>query len=206
MLVLAPLFGVLIFVVLYVVAALFYPGGSPVDKNAVGFSWAHNYWCNLLNETAINGQTNPAKPIAYTGMFVLCLALALFWFLFPGHLQLDKKLRLAIQLSGALAMTTTFGLFTSINHDLVTNIASAFGLIATVGTFIGLYKTKWFVLFALGFLNIVLIGLNNYIYYTNGLISYLPVIQKISFGFFLIWVCCINIKLYRGGSQHWVFQ
>jgi hypothetical protein len=64
-----------------------------------------------------------------------------------------------------------------------------------------LYKTKWFGLFAFGLLNVLLVGLNNYVYYSNGLIVYLPVIQKISFATFLIWVCCITIKLYRGESK-----
>lgn len=192
-----PIFGTLIFVVLYVVATLLYPGGSQADKNSVGFSWANNYWCNLLNENAINGQGNPAKPVAMTGMFVLCLTLAFFWFLFPKHINLDQKLKLIIQISGTLAMTISFFLFTNINHDLVTNLASIFGLVATTVTFIGLYKTKWFGLLAFGLLNILLVGLNNYVYYTKGLIAYLPVIQKISFASFLIWVCCVDINLYR---------
>ena len=194
---LTPIFGTILFVVLYVVATLFYPGGSQADKNSIGFSWINNYWCNLLNENAINGQHNPAKPIAMTSMFVLCLTLTLFWFLFPKHINIGKFAKLTIQISGTLAMTIAFFLFTEINHDLVTNLASIFGLAATVGTFIGLYKTKWYGLFAFGLLNILLVGLNNYVYYHKGLIIYLPIIQKISFATFLLWVCCIDIKLYR---------
>ena len=196
-LVLTPIFGTIVFVVLYVVATLLYPGGSQVDKNSIGFSWTNNYWCNLLNENAINGQHNPAKPIAMTGMFVLCLTLSFFWFLFPRHIKPDRNLKLVIQISGTIAMTIAFFLFTNINHDLVTNLAAIFGTIATIGTFIGLYKTKWFGLLTFGLLNISLVGLNNYVYYTKGLIVYLPVIQKISFAAFLIWICCIDIKLYR---------
>ena len=196
-LVLTPIFGIVVFVVLYVIATQLYPGGSQFDKNSIGFSWRNNYWCNLLNENAINGHHNPAKPIAMAGMFILCLTLSFFWFLFPRHNNLDKKLKLAIQISGTVAMAIAFFLFTNINHDLVTNLAAIFGAIATFGTFIGLYKTKWFGLFAFGLINIILVGLNNYVYYTKGLIIYLPVIQKISFATFLIWICCIDIKLYR---------
>ena len=201
-LVLTPIFGTLLFVVFYFIATLLYPGGSQVDKNSVGFSWSNNYWCNLLNENAINGQHNPAKPVAITGMFILCLSLSFFWFLFPRQVNINQKLKLAIQISGTLTMTIAFFLFTSMNHDLVTNLASIFGLIATVGTFIGLYKTKWFVLFAFGLLNILLVALNNYVYYTKGLIVYLPVIQKISFATFLIWICCIDLNLYRGTQKN----
>ena len=195
--VLTPIFGILLFVVLYVIATLFYPGGSQVDKNSIGFSWTNNYWCNLLNENAINGQHNPAKPIAVTGMFVLCLTLSFFWFHFPRNISIGKFAKLAIQISGTLAMIIACLLFTNIDHDLVTNLASIFGLIATVGTFIGLYKIKWHGLFAFGLLIIFLVGLNNYVYYTKGLIIYLPVIQKISFATFLLWICCVDINLYR---------
>jgi hypothetical protein len=195
--VLTPIFGAILFVVLYIVATVFYPGGSQVDKNSIGFSWIHNYWCNLLNENAINGRHNPAKPIAMTGMFVLCSALTFFWLLFPIHINIGKVAKLVIQVSGTFAMIITFFLFTNIDHDLVTNLASIFGLIATVGTFIGLYKVQWYGLFIFGFLNILLVGLNNYVYYSEGLIIYLPIIQKISFASFLVWICIIDINMYR---------
>ena len=154
---LTPIFGILVFAVLYVIARLLYPGGSQVDKKSIGFSWTNNYWCNLLNDKAINGQHNTAKPIAITGMFVLCFTLSFFWFLFPRHINLDRKLKLLIQISGILAMTIAFFLFTNINHDLVTNLAAIFGVIASIGTLIGLYKTEWFKLFAFGLLNIILL-------------------------------------------------
>jgi hypothetical protein len=195
--VLTPILGTILFAVFYVVATFFYPGGSQVDNNSIEFSWTNNYWCNLLDENAINGQHNPAKPIAITGMFVLCLTLAFFWFLFPRHINIGKFAKLAIQISGTLSMIVAFFLFTDIDHDLVTNLASTFGLIATVGTFIGLYKTKWYGLFIFGVLNILLVGLNNYVYYNKGLIIYLPIIQKVSFATFLVWVCSIDINLYR---------
>lgn len=187
---------------LYFVASLLYPGGSPVDKNSIGFSWINNYWCNLLYEKAINGQPNPAKPFAITGMFVLCLALSFFWFLFPRYINVSKKLNLLIPVSGTLSMAVAFFLFTNINHDFIINLASTFGLIATAGAFIGLYKTKWFTLLAFGLLNILLVGLNNYVYYTKGLIVYLPVVQKISFATFLIWICCIDLSFYHSKEKH----
>ncbi|PIQ21332.1 MAG: hypothetical protein COW65_09725 [Cytophagales bacterium CG18_big_fil_WC_8_21_14_2_50_42_9] len=91
---LAPLFGSTLFLLLYFVATLYYPGGSQFDKNTKGFSWAHNYWCNLLNENAINGQPNPARPIALTAMMVLCLTLTVFWYLFPIQADLKKTARI----------------------------------------------------------------------------------------------------------------
>lgn len=196
-----PTLGIILFVILYVVATFYYPGGSQLNKNEVGFSWTNNYWCNLLNEKAINGAYNPAKPIALTGMFILCVSLAVFWFVFPKLLNLQKGLKLSIQISGILAMSIAYFLFTTFDHDLVTNLASIFGLIATIGTFIGLYQERWYGLFAFGILNLLIVGINNYVYYNKELIIYLPVIQKLSFATFLVWICSIDILLIQKMKQ-----
>lgn len=153
----------------------------------------------------MNGQLNSAKPIAMAAMFVLCLTLILFWFLFPEYIMVDKKIALTIKVCGSLAMITGFLLFTNINHDLLTNLASGFGVIATIGVLIGLYKIRWKGLFVFGLLNFLLVGLNNYVYYTKGMIIYLPVVQKITFALFLIWICSIDLNLYyeqRKNSHH----
>ncbi len=106
---LIPLSGSLLFLLLYFIATLYYPGGDQFDKNTKGFSWTQNYWCNLLNENAINGLPNTARPIALTAMAVLCLTLSIFWYLFPVQVGFKKKERLTIQLSGFIAMI--FGWF-----------------------------------------------------------------------------------------------
>jgi hypothetical protein len=88
--VLTPLFGAFLFVFLYFVATLFYPGGSQADKKSIGFSRTDNYWCNLLNENAMNGEHNSAKPLALISMFILCLTLATFGISFHNKLILEK--------------------------------------------------------------------------------------------------------------------
>lgn len=199
--VLIPTLGSLIFIVLYFVATLFYPGGSQIDHNSIGFSWVNNYWCNLLDEQAINGQKNAAQPVAISAMLVLCVTLIFFWLLFPSHINMSKLPTRVVQFSGILAMATSLLLPTSLDHDLITNSASIFGLIAVAGTFFGLCKAKWYGLFAFGCLNILLVALNNYVYYNNQFIVYLPIIQKISFVSFLVWICLINISIYRKALQ-----
>ena len=194
-LILIPVLGSIIFATLYFIATLLYPGGSQANKISPGFSWANNYWCNLLNKNAINGQSNPARPVALTAMLVLCFAIAFFWFLFPITTNVRKPYKRVIQLSGATSMAITMFLFTDL-HDMVINIASLFGLIALIGTFAVLYNIRLLRLFWLGMVNILLIAFNNYFYYSSELIFFLPVIQKISFAFFLVWLCCICVVLY----------
>jgi hypothetical protein len=192
---LLPLFGILLFVCLYIIAAQFYPGGSQEDMHAQGFSWLNNYWCNLLNEKAINGQYNPARPIAMTAMLVLSLSLGSFWYIFPQQIGFTKSKRLIIQASGITAMATAILLSTHF-HDIIINVAGSFGIVAMIGTFLGLYKLKWFRLFWLGIFNLLLIMLNNILYHCNSL-TYLPLVQKITFLFFLLWIGLINLGLYR---------
>jgi len=192
--ILIPLIGSFLFIILYIIAALLYPGGSGANKTAIGYSWTNNYWCNLLSEKAINGQINTARPVAVTAMFILGLSLSSFWIQFPTLIQLKRYYKLLIQLAGTVSMLTSFLLLTSIDHDLVVNTSSAFGLIAMIGTLIALYQLKWKWLFAIGFFDLLLIALNNYLYHSNEMI-YLPVVQKISFLSFLGWICFINIKL-----------
>ena len=194
--VLTPLFGALLFICLYFVATLFYPGGSQVDINSKGFSWTNNYWCNLLNENAMDGQHNSARPLAILAMFVLCLTLAIFWYIFPKQADLKKSNQLTIQISGVLAMTIGMFLFTDL-HDTIVNIASLCGLVAVIGTLIGLHKLKWIKLFWFGIFNLTLVVLNNILYYGEGLKLFLPVVQKMTFLFFLLWICLITINLYR---------
>ncbi|HVK47395.1 MAG TPA: hypothetical protein VM488_06125 [Pseudobacter sp.] len=191
-----PAFGSLIFCVLYLVAAYRYPGGSQLDQQSIGFSWTQNYWCNLLSETAINGLPNNSRPVAMVAMIVLAITLIYFWYFFPVQAGFAKPARILIQASGAAAMLT--GLFMSGEwHDMIINLASLFGLIAIAGTFAGLYKLKWNILLWFGVLNLLLVGLNNYLYYIVDLRYYLPLVQKITFFSFLLWNSIISIGMYR---------
>ncbi len=194
--VLLPIFGSLAFLCLYFIAALFYPGGSQVDKYAKGFSWINNYWCNLLDENAMNGKHNSGRPAALTAMLVLCVTLSFFWYQTPRYYNWGKFNKVVVQLTGTSAAAVAMFLFAGW-HDLIINIAGALGSIALISTLIGFYKSKCYRLFLFGIANLLLIVLNNYVYYSKGLIIYLPVIQKISFSSFLIWVCCISIDIYR---------
>jgi len=198
--ILTPFIGSLLFIILYIIAALLYPGGSGTDKTAIGYSWTNNYWCNLLSEKAINGQTNTARLVAVTAMFILCLSLSTFWILFPALTHLKKYHRLLIQVAGTASMLTSFLLLTGIDHDLAINFSSAFGLIAMIGTLIALYQLKWKWLFAMGLFDLLLVALNNYLYHSNEMM-YLPIVQKFSFLSFLSWFSFISINLYQGSIR-----
>jgi hypothetical protein len=198
--VLLPVTGIAVFVLLYFIATILYPGGSQADSASKGFSWLHNYWCNLLNENGINGEYNPGRYFAITGMLVLCVSMAFFWFQFAKLIPFNNQFKIAMQASAIASACCGFFLFTRY-HDTIINITGLLAFIALAGTFAGLYKTGWRKLFWLGIFNIVLIAINNLIYYNKPYIAYLPVVQKITFAFFLVWICLINVALFRLGKQ-----
>jgi len=189
-----PIIGIIVFVVLYFFAASQYPGGSQANPASSGFSWMDNYFCNLLNQTAINGQANQGQPIALASLAILALSLALFWWSFPNYLPLNQSQTKIIRITGVSSMVIACLLFTKFNHDLITNSASLFGLIAILTGMRALYQNKRMAIFVFGLFNLVLVLLNNWLYYDPSLIQYLPLVQKVTFAAVLCWIICINLN------------
>jgi len=193
---LLPVWGIGIFIVLYFVAASFYPGGSDADRNANGFSWQHNYWCELLASHAQNGAMNTARPVAISAMIVLAVSLTLFWYFIPSLFRVKKITRLIISGCGIGSMLLLPFLLTG-EHDIVMNLAALLGCTAILVLLVYLFKNKMLGLFWLGVACLLLCGINNYVYYSEELLHHLPVIQKISFLMFLYWFVQLSFKLYK---------
>jgi hypothetical protein len=195
-LLLSPVIGICFFIILYFIAAALYPGGSEINRSAKGFSWRHNYWCDLLETHAENGEPNTARPVAIAAMAILCISVGSFWYFVPRLFAFNPFIKKIIQWTGILSMSIIVFLQADF-HDIVINTAGLSGIIAITGTLIGLYKNHSYLLFVAGVLCLLLFFLNNYIYYTKQLIYYLPVIQKISFLLFLLWFSLIAIHLFQ---------
>ena len=193
--VLVPLIGIIVFVILYVVATWFYPGGSNVDTTTVGFHWKNNCWGDLVSYTAKNGTVNPARPIALIALVILCSTLAVFWF-YVSRLFIENNFNQVVRYSGISSMSATIFLFTGY-HDAVINVAGILGIIALIGLFTGLYKNNLIKLFYYGIFCLVLMFFIYFIYQTKILISILPMLQKVTFGLLLSWFGLIDIYLYR---------
>ena len=196
---LIPVYGILAFFILYIVATFYYSGGSQQDMHSIGFSWLHNYWCNLLNDKAINGEVNNAQPIAFVAMIILLLTIVLFWLFIPPYFFPNYRVRLSVQFLGITGISLGFFVFTHF-HDFIINVATSFSIIAFIFLMNKLYKIREKRLFYFGLLNFVLIIINNYCYYVPGKILYLPVIQKFTFLSFLTWMATISISVNK--KQH----
>lgn len=189
-----PVYGLIVFAGLYFIATILYPGGSQADRTLKEFSWLNNYWCDLLSEKSKNGLDNTSRPVAVVSWLVLCFSLAVFWYFLPVLFSISAAAKNLIRFSGIIAMVIAAFLFTSL-HDAVIHSAGFFGLIAFIGTFTGLYKTRLYGFFYSGLFCLALMVLNYGIMVGNTFTFYLPLVQKVTFVFVLIWIYFINRKL-----------
>jgi hypothetical protein len=189
-----PYFAIVLFVLLYVAAALVYPGGSDHDRSQQGFHVLYNYWCDLMNAFAKNNEPNPSRNIAIAAMIVLFSGLVVFWHLVPVLFQPRRRRDSLIRIAGSVSMITAIFLFTSF-HDLVINIAGATGVLAFVLTFTALYRSGQRKLFYFGVFALGLCIVNYIVYYSLFLIVLLPVLQKLSFVCCLAWIVWMNSRI-----------
>lgn len=197
---LLPSIGVLLFCVLYAYAASLYPGGSQANPDAIGFDWKHNYWCNLTNAEGINGMANPAKPVALVAMVLLCSSMTLFFFQFSRHFELSGFWKWAIPVMGTGSMLSAVFIATK-HHDAMTTASSLLGLVVVFGIIRTIYRSRLRLIKASGALCMLLLGLNNAIYYSGYGIAELPIVQKATFVVVLAWIVGLNLIVFRKGKH-----
>ncbi len=191
-----PYLGVLCFTLLYWYSSILYPGGSQANINAESFDWINNYWCNLMSEKALNGKANLGRPYAIASMIVLCLSLMSFFIQFATFFSKSVLWKRLIQWSAILSMF--FGCFIFTNyHDLMTSLSSFFGLFVVIGVIREIYHSKLRFYKISTLICLLLLAINNYIYYSHQFIEYLPFIQKISLVMVITWILGLNYELGR---------
>jgi hypothetical protein len=173
------LIGLIASMLQFTIAAAYYPGGSQHDKNSIGYDWQHNYLCNLFNEKAVNGVENPARCWAIGGMLCLCVSLSLFFVRFSEKIPNPTSAKI-IKYCGVGSMFFAF-LVATPYHDLMTTLSSVTALVALFYMTVAIFKSKRSLLKWLSGLCLAVLYANNYIYYTQHLLEFLPILQKISF-------------------------
>jgi hypothetical protein len=193
---LLPLIGIALFVVFYIIAAIYYPGGSYVAQNQSGFSFRNNYLCDLLDNRAINGALNSARTYARIALAMLCFSLIILWYHLPKLFDRKNKSQTIMSGAGILSLTITLFLASGI-LDIIIRIAGVFGVVALLISLIELYKANYFKLLIFGIICLLLFLTNYYIYETEILIDKLPLIQKVTFLAFINWFILLSIITYR---------
>ncbi len=193
---LAPLAGILVFVLLYMLAASRYPGGSYAVPRQEGFSYTHNYLCDLLDEEAINGELNTSRFFARWSLGVLCASLLILWYQLPKIFNSAGWKVFLIRGFGMLSLGTLIFLAED-THDRTVRIAGIFGVMALFGFSIELYRAGYRNLFLIAVMNLLIFLLNYYIYETGTFRMALPLIQKFTFLLFMFWFVLLALALYR---------
>jgi hypothetical protein len=193
---LLPIAGFVLFIILYFVAASLYPGGSDADEQSKGFSWQHNYWCELMTPTADNGTVNTSRPVAIGAMIILAASIGLCWYFTAELFTKKEKGRWLISYPGMLSMALLFFLFTG-EHDKTINFSGGFGMLALIASLVIIYRRGQYILFGLGIVCVVLCAANNYIYYSTRFFEHLALIQKITFASFIGWFIWLTWYQYK---------
>ena len=131
---------VVISVILIVIAAFVYPGGSLLDKNSEGFDWSKNFISNLFAAKAINGLENSSRIWAIIGMAFDSVGYGIFF------INMSKKVSARhaatiLKLIGAANILFNFLIATHL-HDIMVTISSTLSLIGLFYITVFILKTK----------------------------------------------------------------
>jgi hypothetical protein len=188
------------FVLLYIIAAVVYPGGNQFNQNSKGFSVLHNYWCDLLNIKAQNGEANTSRPYAIAATIIVCASLVFFWYYVSKAFPVSAMFRSAILIPGITSMLVAMFIVTGY-HDEAIAYSGFLGGVAFMATFYAIYKAKLYKVFGLGILCLVLGAITFGIYKTRTGLVILPMIQKTTLLLCLLWITIINMKMKKQVSK-----
>ena len=186
-----PAIGIAAYFALFFIAARVYPGGSQTNLRSTGFSWLHNYWCELMNHEAMNGQPNPGAVYAIIAMILAGSAIGLFFYRLPLYLKAAIAHARVIRVSAAITGVSGVMLFGDYHNPalLCFSIATFVTLVIALDILIENGRRLFF---AIGLLSLVLTQANNVMYYLRLGIEHLPWFQKIAIATVLIWVAVMN--------------
>lgn len=198
---LLPTVGMLLFLIFYVIAATHYPGGSMVSPEFPGFDFKNNYLCDLMDEYAINGASNPSKVYARIAFGLLCLSLMILWYLLPELFNKKRKIQKIMRLFGMLSMGVALFLASGI-HDLITRISGIFGILAIIILCAELLKAGFKKHLSFGIITLIMILANFYMYEFESALHHLPLLQKFTFLSCILFFLLLNSSLLRKLKSH----
>lgn len=192
----SPIVGCSLFLILITFTAIQFPGGSYTENCTLGYSWSHNYLCDIIAIESYNGEWNHCYRIGLAAMICLCWGISMFFFFFPEWLNVKGIWKFIIKWMGLVSMICAMLIFSEL-HNIMIAISSALALPALFGVFITLYRQRYFKYFYFGVFILVLLLINNVIYYTDFMEHWLPQIQKISVICVILWLVHMNVHFVK---------
>lgn len=189
-----PTLGCCLFLLLITIASIKYPGGSQAVECSIGYSWDHNYLCDVIANVSHSDSHHHYHKVGLAAMICLCGGVSMFFFFFTDWMEVKGTWRFIIKWMGLISMICAMLIFTDL-HNIMIAVASILALPALLGVFITLYRRKFYSYFWAGILILILLLINNIIYYTDYMEHWLPQIQKISVMCVIIWLIIMNWNL-----------
>jgi hypothetical protein len=191
-----PAVGFALYLIVFTLAALQYPGGSFNLPNASGYSFFHNFLCDVMDPITKAGAFNPARMLAVVSHIILSLTMISFFYMLPEIFENRNRNFFMIRYFGMFTMTV-FMLMATSYHDLIVTFTGVLGTLALIPFFIELknYTDKRLIQLAslCFFMSIVVF----FIFETKIGFYYLPFLQKITFVLDAWWVIWVSIIVQR---------
>ncbi len=182
-----------------------YPGGTSWDPATTGHDFWHNYLCDLLRPTALDGVPNPlGSALAKTATLLLAAGLFAFFCLVGRAFPRFPRLARAVAVLGALTTCAVPGVvFLSgdrfgILHGIAVVVAAipglAASLLAVVGLVLGEERPKRAAIVGAAALAVALV---DFALYVPQVATSAPgpvavaVLERISLGLVLLWMCVV---------------
>ncbi|MAZ37605.1 MAG: hypothetical protein K0U33_05940 [Bacteroidetes bacterium] len=191
-----PIVGLALYVLVFAFAAADYPGGSFNYPNAIGYSFSHNFLCDVMHPITPGGITNHARLLAIISHLILSLTMISFFYVLPKIFPIKNRNTKLIAFFGVSTMTVFIFMYTDY-HDEIVTITGILGTIALIPFFIELQNSNKKGLKKLVYLCYTLSIIVFFIFETKIGFYYLPFLQKITFGvdaWWVVWSCLIVIN------------
>ncbi len=191
-----PIVGMALYLVVFVLSAMDYPGGSENVPSAIGYSFFHNFLCDVMDPITLGGVLNPARALATVSHLILSVTMIAFFYLLPEIFSWSNRNTTIMRFMGMLTMTVFVFMYTPF-HDEIVTATGVLGTVALVPFFIemrkypnGLLKTLAYTCFALSIIVF-------FIFETRMGYYYLPFLQKITFFFDAWWVIWVSVIVFK---------
>ena len=192
---LSVLLSVVLFLIFIQIAFALYPGGNNFNSSAPGHSFWLNFWCDVLAHETLNGVPNPGRPFAVVAGLSLISGLLVMGINSYHFIKITPKVYKVMLSLGILSIITAPALI--INHDVFLFITAFTGLTAYMIFLFQCAKSTHHVFFWLGLLAFLTGGLNFILWLQRHQSVFLPIIQKISSIFLLLWMITGSLILLR---------
>jgi hypothetical protein len=183
------------FMLLYLYAGACYPGGNEFNRNAQGYSWASNFYCDLFHRTAYNGEINSARPVAFVSLVVLGAAFWMLWLAVVNCWFISGRRRWSGNLIGLLMVGSHFLMFGW--HDLALKLMMFTGFAA----FLYLGSIFWMggkrAALVLTVIFILTSSVNFWAWALGFMGDFVPLAQKFTLGMLYVWGIYLNMEVIR---------